>query len=147
MVSSHERKRDRWVTHKTSLELAGMRPGKPLNDLISAQISQGEVRAKVGVVRVWKYRENHRLVIQRRAWLVRTGRHSRSHYRESKISILFSGSARKRSGKFKTATHELMVRMAFSPRDIWGTPSSQPIHQVSKLKEALSLPEDSVGIY
>jgi hypothetical protein len=30
-----------------------------------------------------------------------------------------------------------MVRMAFSPRDIWGTPSSQPIHQISKLKAIL----------
>lgn len=45
------------------------------------------------------------------------------------------------------ATHGLMVRMAFSPRDIWGTPSSQPIHRVSKLKEAMYLTDDSVRIY
>lgn len=58
---------------------------------------------------------------------------------ENRILVVFSRSAQKRKGKFKTATHELMVRMAFSPRDIWGTPSSQPIHQVSKLKEAVCL--------
>lgn len=40
-----------------------------------------------------------------------------------------------------------MVRMAFSPRDIWGTPSSQPIYHVSELKEVICLTEDSIRIY
>lgn len=98
---------------------------------------------QVGVARQLEVSDRPQVIDQNWPWLVRTGRHSRSHCREPNISSVFSRSAQKRKEKFKTATHELMVRMAFSPRDIWGTPSSQPIYQVSELKEAICLTEDS----